>query len=156
MAMDEIRFFRFVEWLTRRYDRPTVTDELYEAFHRPVYRALNELLENDAEILRTFSRAIHDIRASITSETRPPCELGIVYLTALGVSEQELDAIENIHTVIAGAVADSVIVLDPVLLPLDEVQHMAMLRTQPLTLDDVSADDSESAPSLWMLERGSR
>ncbi len=71
-TMDELRLYRFVEWLTRRYDRPTIPDPVYERFHAPVYAALRELVKENPEVWKNFNVATNDVRVRLPNEVHPP------------------------------------------------------------------------------------
>lgn len=151
-AMDELQQYRFVEWLTRRYDRPTVPDHVYERFHAPVYAALNELAETGAAKWRGFNTAVNEIRVRLPQETLPPYIIGIVYLTSSALTENQAEAIDEIHRVIVGAVSEQVRIEDPpAIVELDEVPFGVLRRTQPLILDYPSWEDDDNAKPIWSI-----
>lgn len=151
-AMDEHRQYRFVEWLTRRYDRPTVPDHIYERFHTPVYAALNELAETGAAKWRAFNTAVNEIRVRLPQETIPPYTIGVVYLTSSVLTEFQAEAIDEIHSVIIRAMNEEVRIEDPpAIIELDEVPFGVLRRTQPLILDYPSWEDDDNARPIWSM-----
>jgi hypothetical protein len=154
LAMDELRLYRFVEWLTRRYDRPTVPDALYERFHAPVSAALRTLPVDRPGAHRTFNIATNEIRVTLPTETLPPYRIGVVYLTLQGLSEEQLEAIHEVHQIIAEAASNEVIVeMEPVIIELDEVPFGVLRRTQPLIIEYPCWDNDEAAPPGWLREQ---
>lgn len=156
LTTDELRLYRFVEWLTRRYDRPTIPDPVYERFHAPVYAALRRLAEGEPKVWKDFNVATNDVRVRLPEEARPPYSIGIVYLTLPALTEEQTEAINEVHRIIVEAADEEVSVNDPpVLIELDEVPFRVLRRTQPLILEYPSWGDDEAAPPTWFLERQS-
>lgn len=153
-VMDELRQYRFVEWLTRRYDRPTVEDPVYERFHAPVNAALKELEEAGSEVWQSFNLVTNEIRVLLPTETRPPYTIGIVYLTLPAITEEQAEAIDEIHRIITEAANKDVRVQDPpVVIELDEVPFGVLRRTQPLIIEYPSWGDDNAAQPTWLLEQ---
>lgn len=156
VPMDELRLYRFVEWLTRRYYRPTVPDPVYQRFHVPVYAALRELARRQPDTFDKFNSATNDVRVILPEQTRPPFTIGIVYLTVPALSETQIEAIDKVHRIIAEAVDEDVHVQDrPVIIELDEVPFGVLRRTQPLIIEYPSWGDEDAAPPTWLIERRS-
>ncbi len=152
--MDELRRYRFVEWLTRRYDRPTVPDPIYERFHAPVYAVLKGLQESRSEVWQTFNSVTNEIRVSLPTPDRPPYTIGIVYLTLSTITVEQTEAINEIHQIITNAASDEIRVLKPpVVVELDEVPFGVMRRSQPLILEYPSWEDEGVAQPTWKLEQ---
>lgn len=148
--MDEERLYRFVEWLTRRYDRPTVPDHIHDLFHRPVHQALNRLDDEDGGFWEQFNRAVNEIRVTLPTEMSPPYSIGVVYLTASSLSVEQADAIDDVHQVIRQAAHEEIHVPErPVVIELDEVPFKVMRRTQPLIIEYPSWGDDETAQPPW-------
>jgi len=154
LAMDEIRLIRFVEWLTRRYDRPTVPDAIYERFHAPVYAAFQRMEKERSQAWNIFNLATNEIRLTLPKESRPPFTIGVVYITLQTPTKVESEAIEEIHRIIVEVADKEVRVQNPpVTIKLDEVPYGVLRRTQPLILDYPSWEDDDAAPPAWLLER---
>ncbi len=154
LAMDELRLYRFVEWLTRRYDRPTVPDAIYERFHAPVSAALRTLPFDQPGTHGAFNLATNEIRVALPTETFPPYRIGVVYLTLSSLSEEQLEAIHEVHQIIAAAADNAVIVeTEPVIIELDEVPFRVLRRTQPLIIEYPSWENDEAAPPSWLQEQ---
>ncbi len=148
--MDDERLNRFVEWLTRRYDRPTVPDHIHDLFHRRVHQALNHLDDLDAEFWAQFNRAVNEIRVYLPTEATPPYSIGVVYLTASSLSVEQADAIDDVHQVIRQAAHEEIRVPErPVVIELDEVPFRVMRRTQPLIIEYPSWGNDETAQPTW-------
>jgi len=150
--MDELRQYRFVEWLTRRYDRPIVPDPIYERFHAPVNAVLRDVQESRPEVWQTFNSVTNEIRVSLPTQERPPYTIGIVYLTLPTITVEQTEAINEIHQIITDAASNEVNVQNPpVVIEVDEVPFGVLRRTQPLILEYPSWEDEVAQPT-WFLE----
>jgi hypothetical protein len=154
--MDELRLYRFIEWLTRRYDRPTIPDSVYQRFHARVYAALRGIAEEKPEVWENFNVATNDVRVWLPDEVHPPYTIGIVYATGSGLTEEQTEAIHEVHRIIVDAVGQEVILRGPpVIIELDELTFGVLRRTQPLIIEHLSWVDDEAAPPPWLLEHQS-
>jgi len=154
LAMDELRFYRFVQWLTRRYDRPTVPDDIYERFHRPVYSALGELAGTRTELFELFNAETNEIRVVLPEGLEPPYSLGMIYLTLPALTPEQLESINGIHRVIAEAAGEHVYVAEaPVIFELDEAPFGVMRRTQPFIIEYPSMENESAALPSWLSVR---
>ncbi len=150
-AMDDLRQYRFVEWLTRRYDRPTVPDHIYERLHAPVVGALKDLHATQSMTWTLFNIAVNEIRVSLPVEQHAPYTAGIVYITIDTLTAEQADAIYDVHRLIVSVVDSQVLINEPpVILELDEVPFGILRRTQPLILDYPSWEDDAASPT-WLV-----
>lgn len=152
--MDDLRQLRFVEWLTRRYDRPTISDSVYERFHVPVYAALRELEVARSADWRAFNEITNEIRVTMPLEINPPYTIGMVYLTLPEITQEQAKAITEVHRVITEAASQNVSVHDaPAVIELDEVSFGVLRRTQPLIIEYPSWEDGGVAQPPWFVDQ---
>lgn len=141
----------FVQWLTRRYDRPAVDDSLVDAFQRPVIHAYGEFTKSEPGLAIAFSRAVRQLRVSFPESRTPPF---LIHLAILAVqeslSEQALDAIDRVKRVLSNCLDPSLVTLDTedgFFTPRDmTLEHYE--ATWPLYLDSYTygGNDDDAAP----------
>ncbi len=91
---NEARFDRFKRWLARRYDRPALPDPLVECFQRPLEITLGRFAEENPELARSLSEAVHEFRVSMPSGEDPPFDLRLLILIRREMSRDQADALE--------------------------------------------------------------
>jgi hypothetical protein len=132
------RLERFIRWLARRYDRPTIPDRLVEAFQNPVEAALTRLDKAQPHVGAAFSRAVHEVRINLPSSENPPFDLQLVLLVKReGLSEEEADAMAIASEAIQASLDPKIVRLDPEarILTEEEMSLAEYFATRPLFLE---------------------
>jgi hypothetical protein len=146
LVMDEVRLSRFIDWLARRYDRPTISDRIYNTFHRPIYAALEKM---DADpVMSAFNDIVHEIRVKPSQRHQAPYDMGLLFLVhSEAYSVEGATAIDAVAAAIESELDPNQIDL-PLRIeyfPVDEVPYRVILRTQPLMLEYLSYEGEEIA-----------
>lgn len=80
--------------------------------------------------------------------------MAIVYITRSVVTEEQVEAVIDVHRSIVTSVADEVRVNDPPsIIELDEVPYGVIRRTQPLIFEHPSWGAEDAAPPVWLSDR---
>lgn len=150
--MDADRRRQFIEWLSRRYDRPMVSDKIHDLLNKPVDAALARVEQEQPDIWRDFCLALHEIRVILSDIEEIPCRAQFLYVTQEDVSKAHLDAISSINRIMCDSAGEGIYVEEyPEIQSLDQVPYQLIVRSIPYNLDYPSRSDPDSPRPTWEL-----
>jgi len=135
---------RFASWVAGRYDRPAIVDELVNAIHRPLVKAMESITRSGGALASTLGR-ISELRFSASASSGSRWTVGFVAML-----EEEDEFTPEEEAEIAGWLDEILVDEDG---PIEEI-HLAVrdpgtislqdyLRTTRLQLDHYTIDPLE-------------
>lgn len=140
----------FVQWLARRYNRPALEDSLVAVFQRPIINAFDNFAACSPEKATEFNRAVRQLRVSFPEKPEMPYNLHLTILVRQdALTQDELDAIDDVTEVLRGCLNSSEVILDteaglctPTDITLQEYE-----ATWPLYLDSYTYNGAVEGPA---------